>query len=186
MEILLLKNYYTSLTFSAIGNSNVTEDVSQEVSPRYSRLLDGSYALADFKPYVFSPSYGMSYISYGKQYSSTSGQRALWFGSGTNPVTFNDYAPSTIQNVNIIFTRSSYTVVYDETTKTYTSTEIYTLTNNTDLTLEITEILLGAPMGYYGIAYIRELLGENSFTFNARESVKFELTIKYTIAEPLQ
>ena len=40
--------------------------------------------------------------------------------------------------------------------------------------------------GSTGVYYTRDLLGENSFVFNAKESVDFELTIKYTIAEPLQ
>lgn len=186
MEILLLKNYYTSLTLSAVGNANVTEDVSQEVSPRYSRLANGNYSLANFKPYVFSANYLPEFIYYGTVYSTASGQRAIWFGNGTAPVTFNDYAPTATLFQRLTFTRASYNVVYDETTKTYTSTEIYTITNPSDANLKITEILLGAPEANYGIAYIRELLGENSFTLGARESVKFELTIKYTIAEPLQ
>ena len=50
MEILLLRNYYTSLTRSAVGASYVNEDVSQELSPRYSRSITGAYKTPLFIP----------------------------------------------------------------------------------------------------------------------------------------
>ena len=77
---------------------------------------------------------------------------------------------------------TSNTTTYNDNTKTYTNVRMFTITNDSSNILPVNEILIGTR----GIAYIRELLGDNSFTIGAKESVKFELTIKYTVAEPLQ
>ena len=188
---MLLRNYYSSLTFSAIGNTNITEDVATDLSPRYSRSLSGDYSLADFPAYINDLSSPIDFY-YGT--SQISKVRCIWFGSGTAEPTFNDYAPtSSVGAYSITSTRTSYASTYDDNTKTYTSVELYTLTNNTSNALEINELLYGGTgraksngSFNYPIAIIRILLGENSFTLEAGESVKFELTVKYTIAQPLQ
>lgn len=188
MEILLLRNYYSSLTYSAIGKTNVIEDVSQELSPRYSRAINGNYALVPFPQGILNSLYpcDFAYGSYNQSYT-----RAIGFGNNTNGVTFNDYAPtSSVGNTAITAVRTNYNTTYDETTKTYTLVETYTLTNQLSTPLEVNEIFLGGKGDFasdLGFVYItRDLLGDNSFTIGDKESVKFELTIKYTIAEPLQ
>ena len=185
---MLLRNYYSSLTYSAIGNSNVIEDVSQELSPRYSRTINGKYALVPFPRDVINSLYACDF-AYGPVNQSY--YRFVGFGNNTNAVTFNDYAPtSLVGGARITAVRSSYNTTYDETSKTYTTVELYTLTNQSSIPLEVNEILLGGKGEFrneVGACYItRDLLGDNSFTIGANESVKFELTIKYTIAEPLQ
>ena len=188
MEILLLRNYYSSLTYSAIGKDNVIEDVSQELSPRYSRTISGSYKLVPFPLGVLNSQYpcDFAYGPYTQSYT-----RAIGFGNNTKEVTFNDYAPtSLVENTRITAVRTNFKTTYDEATKTYTLVEIYTLSNQLSTPLEVNEIFLGGRGefgGDLGFVYItRDLLGDNSFTIGDKESVKFELTIKYTIAEPLQ
>lgn len=184
---MLLRNYYTGLTNSAIGNYNVTEDVSPEISPRFSRNITGNYERADFLPKVFNLD-NTSSICYGATSSSIYG-RQIWFGNNTSPVTFYDYAPTGENPTVFSSTRTEATTTYDEATKTYTSVELYTITNGTTNTYPINEICLGGAYSQTSgkrVIYLRELLGENSFVLGPSESVKFELTIKYTIAEPLQ
>lgn len=188
MEILLLRNYYSSLTYSAIGKTNVIEDVSQELSPRYSRDVNGNYVLSPFPQAVLNSAFPCEF-AYGSYFISA--YRFIGFGNNTNAVTFNDYGPtSLVGKTPITAVRTSYNTTYDETSKTYTLVEIYTLTNRLSTPLEVNEILLGGRGSIgneNGEIYItRDLLGDNSFTIGANESVKFELTIKYTIAEPLQ
>jgi hypothetical protein len=188
VEILLLRNYYSSLTYSAIGKNNVIEDVSPELSPRYSRRINGDYVLAPFPQSILNTIYPCDF-AYGSRTQSY--YRFIGFGNNTKAVTFNDYAPtSLVGDTTITSVRATSNTTYDETSKTYTLVETYTLTNQTSKQLEVNEILLGGrgdsgnEQGYIYIT--RDLLGDNSFTIGANESVKFELTIKYTIAEPLQ
>lgn len=185
---MLLRNYYSSLTYSAIGKSNVIEDVSPELSPRYSRAINGNYILVPFPQAAINSQYVCDF-AYGSVNQSY--YRFVGFGNNTNAVTFNDYAPtSLVGNTSIRTVRTSYKTTYDETSKTYTLVELYTLTNPLSTALEVNEILVGGRGSIgdeTGACYItRDLLGDNSFTIGANESVKFELTIKYTIAEPLQ
>ena len=186
---MLLRNYYTSLTRSAVGASYVNEDVTQELSPRYSRTITGAYKTSLFVPDFISTD-TIPAFKYGAWYTSNqTNTRLIYFGNNTANVTFNDYAPTGEHVAEINSVRKTATTTYDENTKTYTSIETFTLTNNTNYDLPINEILLAvnAYSGSYAqYAYVRELLGENSFTLNSKESVNFELTIKYTIAEPLQ
>ena len=186
---MLLRNYYTSLTRSSVGTSNVTEDVSKELSPRYSRTITGAYKTLPFIPEFISTEV-IPAFKYGAWHtSSQTNRRLIYFGNNTANVTFNDYAPTGEYVAEIDSVRKTATTTYDENTKTYTSVETFTLTNNNNYNLPINEILLAVtpPSGAYAqYAYVRELLGENSFTLNSKESVNFELTIKYTIAEPLQ
>lgn len=178
---MLLRNYYSTLTASTIGNTNVTEDVTQDLSPRYSRLVTGSYAIIDFRPEFFrSGAFG---FTYGNMIYSGSFP-AIGFGNNTANPTFNDYTPTGNVNTALNSVRKEYKIIYDDATKTYTCTGKYTLTNPTDNVLEINEIMLG--YGDIRCYYTRDTLGDNSFTMGAKESVDFELTIKYTIAEPLQ
>lgn len=186
---MLLRNYYTSLTRSAVGTSHVTEDVTQEISPRYSRSIRGEYKTPIFIPNFISTDETPSF-KYGAWYTfSSTNTRLIYFGDNTANVTFNDYAPTGEHDVEINAIRKSATTTYDKNTKIYTNVETFTLTNNSNYDLPINEILL-AVSSYSGeyaqYAYVRELLGENSFTLNSKESINFELTIKYTIAEPLQ
>lgn len=188
---MLLRNYYSSLTYSAIGDSNVTEDVAHELSPRYSRLPSGSYALVAFPNALLNASYPATFF-YGAS-PNISGARCIGFGSNETPPSFNDYAPSVSSGLTMQLnsTRVSSKIIYDDITKTYTLTELYTLTNTTKNNLVINEILLGGLGSIIGTTSIqlyvtRDLLGNNSFTISGNESVKFELTVKYTIAEPLQ
>lgn len=188
---MLLRNYYSSLTYSAIGNTNVTEDVARELSPRYSRLPTGTYALVAFPNALLNASYPATFF-YGVS-TNISGARCIGFGSNETPTTFNDYAPVVTSGLSMPLssTRVSSEIIYDDITKTYTLTELYTLTNTTNKNLVINEILLGGLGGIISTTstqlYVtRDLLGNNSFTISGNESVKFELTVKYTIAEPLQ
>ena len=200
---MLLRDYYSSLTYSSIGNSNVTEDVAHDLSPRYSRSISGNYILnplgnsyvGDILPSDIGrePTFDYGAKDYVGGTSSSKYARRIWFGSNTTSPTFNDYAPTGEHIVSLGSTRTSYQTSYDETTHTYTSVETFTLTNNSNYILEVNEILMGATtsIDYSGnnrgsCAYTRDLLGENSFSIGAKESVKFELTIKYTIAEPLK
>ena len=176
---MLLRNYYSSLTYSAIGNNNVTEDVSHELSPRYSRNIAGTYVLEYFNG-TFISSDNTFLFAYGT-YNITS-KSCIWFGKNTAPVTFNDYAAVGDYSMQLTAVATSNTTTYNDNTKTYTNVRMFTITNNSSNILPVNEILIGTTK----IAYIRELLGENSFTIGANESVKFELTIKYTVAEPLQ
>lgn len=191
MEILLLRNYYSSLTASAIGNTNVTEDVSPNLSARYSRRPNGEYYLAFFPTDLLNTYTGCNFY-YGN-YIPSSNIRFVGFGNNTNQPTFEDYAPGGLVKGTLSANRTSNNTVYDANTKTYTLTETYTLTNNTDNIIEVNEILYGgsgysiSDSGRSAAIYVtRDLLNENSFSIGAKESVKFELTIKYTIAEPLQ
>ena len=181
---MLLRNYYTGLTASAIGTNNITEDVSQNLSPRYSRTTNGNYALAFFTSNFIQTNQEFKFI-YGivpTPYSFT-----IWFGKNTSAVNFNDYAPIADYNVILTSSETKNSTTYDDNLKTYTNVREYTLTNNSDNDLIVNEILIGGSNNVpYGTAYLRELMGDNSFTISAKESVKFELTIKYTIAEPLQ
>lgn len=181
MEKLLLRNYYSALTFSSIGDNNVTEDVAQNLSPRYSRAITGAYQKSEFAPYFIKSNQTFRFV-----YGVTGGAGPLiWFGKNTAPVTFEDYAPVGDYVVSLSSNKTRSNTTYDDSTKTYTYVSEYTLTNNSSNELPVNEILIGnGDSGF--VAYIRELLGENSFTIGANESVKFELTIKYTIAEPLQ
>ena len=188
---MLLRNYYSSLTYSAIGNTDVTEDVSHDLSPRYSRLPHGSYSLVAFPNALLNAEY-QAFFYYGGV-NVTSGVRCVGFGSNETPPTFNDYAPSVSSGLTTRLTsvRTSSKTVYDDISKTYTFTEIYTLTNPTSNDLPINEILLGglgsiSTTASNQLFVTRDLLGDNSFTILGNESVKFELTVKYTIAEPLQ
>lgn len=200
---MLLRNYYSTLTYSSVGSSNVTEDVAQNLSPRYSRNIDGDYILNPVgNTYVGvimpsnanqMPTFDFGAHNYTGTTSSSGYGRRIWFGSNTTEPTFNDYAPVSEHIVTLASTRTSYQTTYDQATHTYTSVEAYTLTNNSNYSLEVNEILIGATSttDIYGTnrgscAYTRDLLRENSFVIGAKESVKFELTIKYTIAEPLQ
>ena len=200
---MLLRNYYSSLTYSSIGKSNVTEDVAKNLSPRYSRSIAGNYILNPIgNNYVGvilpsnierEPTFDYGANDYIGGSSSYKYARRIWFGNNTASPTFNDYAPTSERIVTLGSTRTSYQTSYDETTHTYTSVETFTLTNNSNYILEVNEILMGATTSTDdsgnnrgSCAYTRDLLGENSFSIGAQESVKFELTIKYTIAEPLQ
>lgn len=178
---MLLRNYYSTLTASTIGNTNVTEDVTHELSPRYSRLATGSYAIKDFRPEFFK--YGAFVFTYGNMIYNGSAP-CIGFGNNTANPTFNDYAPTGNVKTTLNNVRAEYNTIYDDATKTYIFTGKYTLTNPTDNMLEINEIMLG--YGDIGCYYTRDTLGDNSFTIGGKESVKFEITIKYTIAEPLQ
>lgn len=181
VEILLLRNYYSSLTYECVGDSNVTEDVTPELSPRYSRKYDGDYALTGYRGNIFSSS---TIYSFGfGNLMNTQGVCCIGFGDNTAEVTFNDYVP-TGKYQPITSTKKSNETTYDSNTKTYTTIVKFTLTNPSSNILNINEIMLGSASTY--VYYTRDLLGENSFVLNANESVDFELTIKYTIAEPLQ
>ena len=177
---MLLRNYYSSLTYSAIGNTNITEEVTPELSPRYSRTNNGSYRLVSFPVNVTDTSRAFGF-SYGN--TITGDYRTIGLGNNETAVSFYDYTPHGTAT-SIASTRKSFSTVYDENTKTYTITELYVITNTSSNDLIINEIMLGSGNNYMYIT--RDLLGENSFTLNANESVNFEITIKYTIAEPLQ
>lgn len=203
MEILLLKNYYTALTATMFryyqlidGENDIT------LSPRYSITIDGNYAQCSLFGNLYAKNFLQDYIdyfAYGKQAytgggtSSGENPSIVWFGSGTNEPLFTDYAPTADIKISLTKTNKSISRRYDANTKTFIVTTLYVLTNNSSNNLPINEILIG---GAYGIevrpstpnscAFIREVLGENSFVLEAGESVNFELTIKYTIAEPLQ
>lgn len=179
MEILLLRNYYSSLTFSAIGDSNITEEVTPELSPRYSRTTNGSYGLVDF-PSTFINTRTPFVFYYGSSLSLS--VRTIGFGNNDTPVSFYDYIPQGTATT-LVSTRKSYSTIYDQNTKTYTITELYVITNTSSNDLIINEIMIGSGDNIY---ITRDLLGENSFTLNGNESVNFEITIKYTIAEPLK
>ena len=176
---MLLRNYYSSLTRTSIGYTNITEDVSHELSPRYSRNISGNYVLEFFQP-SFISSENTFLFGYGAR--DVNGLSCIWFGKNTAPVTFNDYAAVGDYRITLGAVETSNTTTYNDNTKTYTNVRMFTITNTSSNILPVNEILIGTGT----IAYIRELLGENSFTIGAKESVKFELTIKYTIAEPLQ
>ena len=178
---MLLRNYYSTLTASTIGNRNVTEDVAQELSPRYSRLVNGSYAIKDFRPEFFK--FGSFGFTYGNMIFDGD-TPVIGFGNNTANPTFNDYTPTGNVKTTLNGVRADFKTIYDDATKTYIFTGNYTLTNPTDNVLEINEIMLG--YGNIECYYTRDTLGDNSFTIGAKESVKFEITIKYTIAEPLQ
>ena len=182
MEILLLRNYYSSLTSASIGSYHVTEDISPELSPRYSRTIKGTYVQAKFAPNFISTNEDFGF-AYGP--TLTGANNIIWFGKNTSPVTFNDYAPIGDYTVDLTRSQTKCNATYNSDTKTYTIISEYTLTNHSDNDLPVNEILIGRGADS-GVAYIREVLGENSFTIGAKESVKFEITIKYTIAEPLQ
>ena len=177
---MLLRNYYSSLTGSAIGDTKVTEDVSQNLSPRYSRNIYGQYTIGSFTPSFINSGVGYS-ICYGAKIPS--GAFSIWFGKNTAPVSFDDYAPvSNYTSLQLTAVETSTNTIYDSNSKTYTTVKMYTITNPSDNELPVNEILIGNDR----TAYLREVLNENSFIIGAKESVKFELTIKYTIAEPLQ
>ena len=178
---MLLRNYYSSLTYSAIGNTNITEDVTPELSPRFSRTYNGNYVLMDFIPSIFSSNTTCAF-SFGANMNKNA-QCCIGFGDNTTEVTFNDYSP-TGKYTPISSVQKTSETTYDNNTKTYTRIVKFTLTNPSSNTLNINEIMIGAAGTT--VYYTRDLLGENSFVFNANESVDFELTIKYTIAEPLQ
>lgn len=180
MEKLILRNYYSSLTASAIGENQVTEDVSQNLSPRYSRNIFGQYSPTGFSPSFTNSGYVYSFC-YGTKIPT--GSITIWFGKNTAPVTFDDYAPvSDYAGFQLTAVQTSTNTIYDSNSKTYTNVRMYTITNPSDKELPVNEILIGSDR----TAYLREVLNENSFIIGANESVKFELTIKYTIAEPLQ
>lgn len=172
------------------------------LSPRYSITIDGNYVQCSLFGNLFASNFLNGYIdnfAYGRQtyngggISTGQNPSIVWFGSGTNEPSFTDYAPTANFKASITKTNKSLTRVYDANTKTFTVTSLYVLTNNSNNDLPINEILIG---GAYGIenrpstpnscAFIREILKENSFILEAGESVNFELSIKYTIAEPLQ
>ena len=178
---MLLRNYYSSLTYSAIGNTKVTEDVAIELSPWYSRRFNGNYSLADFISSIFSSNASCAFSFGAGMYNEA--PCCIGFGDNTAEVTFNDYSP-TGTYTPIRSVQKSTETTYDNSTKTYTRIVKFTLTNPSSNILNINEIMIGA--GSTLVYYTRDLLGENSFVINANESVDFELTIKYTIAEPLQ
>ena len=180
---MLLRNYYAGMTYNSVGNSNVTEDVSPELSPRYSRLFNGNYDLMPFYSNAFNPSYEAP-IAYGK-YTGYQEPRVIWLGSGETETNFNDYT-ITGNSVALRATHTKTVTTYDATTHTYTSVEEYTITNPSTTDLPVNEIGIGGSNGNRAVIYFRELLLENAFIISANESVKFELTTKYTIAEPLQ
>lgn len=203
MEILLLKNYYTALT-ATMFNFNALIDGENEVteSPRYSLNINGEYVQCSLFGNLYAANFLNGYIDkfcygretyYGGGTSPGNNPSIVWFGSGTNDPSFTDFAPTTNFKQSIIKTNKSLRRTYDPITKTYTITSLYVLTNSGSNNMVINEILIG---GAYGIenrpssanccAFIRDVLGENSFVLEVGESVNFELTIKYTIAEPLQ
>lgn len=191
---MLLKNYYTCLTGAAIGTYNVTEDVSSDLSPRYSRLRSGAYQIITgnlLYSAISSNAVTSRKFFYGAYNSFTNSDRAcsvIGFGNNTEDVTFNDYTPTGDVSVSLVSTFKSASTTYDNNTKTYTHTSLYTLTNNSNYALPINEIMLGfyTDVSDYLVYFTRDLLGNNSFTIESKESVNFELSIKYTIAEPLQ
>ena len=122
---MLLRNYYSALTYSSVGNSNVTEDVVPELSPRYSRLFNGNYDIMSFYSNVFNPTYEPP-IAYGK-YTGYTQSRVIWLGSGETETNFNDYT-ITGTSIGLRATRSKNITTYDATTHTYTSVEEYTIT----------------------------------------------------------
>ena len=178
---MLLRNYYSSLTYSAVGNNKVTEDVAVELSPRYSRQYDGNYKLAYYASEIFSSDTSYAF-GFGNNIN-TQGSCSIGFGDNTTEVTFNDYSPTgTYQAITSVLKSTETT--YNDNTKTYTKIAKFTLSNPYSTILNINEIMIGS--GNTKVYYTRDLLGENSFVLNAKESVDFELTINYTIAEPLQ
>lgn len=190
------------MTYSS--NSRITdteEGITPELSPSYSRLINGTYArktLPSITPFALSSLSGndgyKSAIGYGANsiYStSTTPDILIYLGKSNNEPTFGDYAPATDVNVRLAYQFKKRSASYDTTTKTYTNTVEVTLTNNSENILEVNEILLAyatssSNISSNAVCVSRDILGENAFTIGANESVGFELTIKYTIAEPLQ
>lgn len=200
---MLLKNYYTALTASFIGGSGLIsgeEDTAN--SPRYSKNILGNTVACQLLGNLYGATFTKNSpddIYYGAiaptggGTSSYENPTCIWFGKNTTEPSFTDFAPQADYKVALGKTLTSSTLTYDANTKTYTRIYKYTLTNNSDYDLEINEILLGGSFGLTNgkssegaCAFTRDILGENSFTILSKESVKFELTIKYTIAEPLQ
>ena len=198
---MLLRNYYANLVGMSIPSGNIT-DVSSELSPRYARDMANVYF------YMANPTtQSLQYLSTGNMrfvygnlssaYSTPSGYQNLpmpfiAFGKGTNEPTFNDYSVSTDYSspVFIVNVFKNINTTYNENTKTYTTIANWTFTNKSTNNLEINEICLGVSnphqsSTYRHMIYTRDLLTE-SFTLEAGESANFELTIKYTIPEPLQ
>ena len=200
---MLLRNYYTALTANMFHfNSLIDGENEVTQSPRYSLNINGEYVQCSLFGNLYAENFLNNYIDnfcYGRQTytgggtSSGENPSIVWFGSGTNEPTFTDFAPTANFIRVIVKTNKSITRTYNPITKTYTVTSLYVLTNSGSDDMAINEILIG---GAYGIerrpstpnscAFIRDVLGENSFILEAGESVNFELTIKYTIAEPLQ
>ena len=194
MEKLLLKNYYTALTAQSVAvQGTQIEGETADNNPRISTAINGDKA---YNVLLTNDTIGLfpKYFFYGAINNSSTGGNSgaghhCWFGSSTAEVKFSDYAPvSNIGNYNLVGTKKSTTISYDETTKTYTMNGLYTITNNNNVELPINEICLGYTIAYLSNSFIitRDLLGENSFILGAKESVNFEITIKYTIAQPLQ
>lgn len=188
---MLLRNYYSLMTYAAIAGTNEAEGVTEDLSPTYSRRTDGTYfrySLPSFIPFKENSS---TKFFYGRSvYQQGSFLRIIWFGNNTTEPNFNDYAPQSDYNEYIDSSRTSYNLTYDDVTKTYTSVELFTLINSSSNDLPINEIMIGFCYGTdprsTSFAISRDILGNNSFVLEAGESVKFELTIKYTIAEPLR
>ena len=79
---MLLRNYYTGLTASAIGTNNIIEDVSENLSPRYSRTTNGNYALVFFSSNFIQTNQEFHFI-YGIE--SSPYPFTIWFGKNTIP-----------------------------------------------------------------------------------------------------
>ena len=192
---MLLKNYYTCSTATEVSTTDslIYNEESKELSPRFSKSIVGD--LHAVNKYAM-PLRGIDFFHYGKynrsQNSSGNGNAGsgCWFGNSTIEPTFDDYTVSGDYSTPLTKVYKGLEGSYDGSTKTYTVVASYTLTNPTSNQLVINEIALGFTPSYgSGVgSYLitRDLLGSEAFTIEANESVNFELTIKYTIAEPLR
>lgn len=198
---MLLRNYYANLVGMSIPTENIT-DVSSELSPRYARDMTNTYFYMTYPTtqslqYLSTSNMRFVYGNLSSSYSTPSGYTNLpmpfiAFGKGTNEPTFNDYSVLTDYSSPVFIANvfKNISTTYNENTKTYTTIANWTFTNKSSNNLEINEICLGVSNPYQSgtyrhMIYTRDLLVE-SFTLEAGESANFELTIKYTIPEPLQ
>lgn len=192
---MLLKNYYTSLCAKDTSTTDavMTGETDINTSPRFSTSLNGQKHAVPQYSFPFNGSFVFYYGNYNVSQSSSGNIDAgnkCWFGNSNVAPSFEDYSVNADTTLKLTSTYKSVDTSYNESTKTYTRTWKYVLYNGSSNALDIKEIYLGFTPSYgNGVgSYLvtHDLLGENEFTIEAGESVNFELTILYTIAQALQ
>lgn len=173
---MFLRNYYNLV---ARWNLNLGKSVSSGTFGNGSLLIKnngGGYI--DYLNDVNAQYYCVNLTSLKIVFSST--VQGIVFGTGNEPVTFDDYVMGTLitSGLNTTFVSIS-DITYDGKSNKFNCTSRHTLSNTSDSEIVIREYGIQLREGYSGFLIFRDLL--EPYSLQPSESVNVILNASYTM-----
>ena len=191
---MLLRNYDNFRSFTALNNLNGYLDNSGYGDGFLSVRNWNKGVVSNYNPYGYHP-FQYFYGTYGNNFTTSSGSTAisvLICGYDENEVTYDDCSIATVPTLNFV-SHSFGSIVYDETSNTYTREYIKTFNNASSNPVTINCVGVTYSMGgnnnnnnYIILIYKEKLPQEIEIPAGASITLKFKTTVTGNPNKPME